>query len=83
MPLIYGEGRQKAFIRLHREIELSSAAADSTRMMGKTRVDRPTNSYDNNYGSGFQFNAHGGVQNNNTGSGAQFFGNFSGPVNFG
>ncbi|OCL02132.1 HET-domain-containing protein [Glonium stellatum] len=26
MPLIYGEGRQKAFIRLHREIEQSSAA---------------------------------------------------------
>ena len=83
MPLIYGEGRRKAFIRLRREIEQSSTAPGSTQMMGKTRVVRPTHPYLSNCGSGFQFNAHGGIQNNNTGSGSQFFGSFSGPVNFG
>jgi hypothetical protein len=36
------------------------------------------------YGSGNQFNATGGAQNNNTGSGNQFSGaSFSGPVHFG
>ncbi|EFR03975.1 SesB protein [Nannizzia gypsea CBS 118893] len=34
------------------------------------------------YGSGNQFNALGGSQNNNTGSGNQFLGNISGPVTF-
>ena len=38
----------------------------------------------NSYGDSRQFNAPGGTQNNNTGSGNQFTGaSFSGPVNFG
>ena len=37
----------------------------------------------NSYGSGAQFNATGNIQNNNTGNGSQFLGNFTGPVYFG
>lgn len=44
---------------------------------------RPRNEF-SSYGSGNQFNATGGTQNNNTGSGNQFSGaTFSGPVYFG
>jgi hypothetical protein len=83
MPLIYGEGRQKAFIRLHREIEQSSAASQPARSMEETRIDKPTGSSFDNYGPGFQFNTLGGTQNNNTGSGNQFSNpTFNTPVQF-
>jgi hypothetical protein len=78
LPLIYGEGQKKAFIRLHKEIEQSSAASQPTRSIGK-----PASSSFHSYGPGFQFNTLGGTQNNNTGSGNQVFGNFSGAVHFG
>jgi len=81
MPLIYGEGQQKAFIRLHREIEQSSAKP--ARSMEETRIGKPTSSSFKNYGPGSQFNTLGGTQHNNTGSGNQVLGSFSGPVHFG
>ncbi|BCS21504.1 uncharacterized protein APUU_21936S [Aspergillus puulaauensis] len=44
---------------------------------------RPHNQF-SSYGSGNQFNATGGTQNNNTGNGNQFSGaTFTGPVSFG
>lgn len=83
MPLIYGEGRQKAFIRLHREIEQSSTTIQPTRSMDEAQIGKMASSSFHSYGPGFQFNAVSGTQNNNTGSGNQVFGNFSGPVHFG
>jgi hypothetical protein len=83
MPLIYGEGRKKAFIRLHREIEQSSAASQPTRSMEEAQVGKMASSSFHSYGPGFQFNTVNGTQNNNTGSGNQVFGSFSGPVHFG
>jgi hypothetical protein len=66
MPLIYGEGRKKAFMRLHKGIKQSLSSSF------------------NNYGTGNQFNAPDGTQNNNTGSGTQFPGaSFGAPVHFG
>jgi hypothetical protein len=83
MPLIYGEGRQKAFIRLHREIEQSSTASEATRSMEDAQIGKMKSSSFHSYGPGFQFNAVSGTQNNNTGSGNQVFGNFGGSVHFG
>lgn len=83
MPLIYGEGRQKAFIRLRKEIEQSSAASQPTRSMEEAQIGKPMSSSFHSYGPGFQFNTLGGTQNNNTGSGNQFpRAVFSGAVNF-
>jgi hypothetical protein len=83
MPLIYGEGRQKAFNRLHREIEQSSAASQPTQSMEEAQIGDLAGSSFHSHGPGFQYNAVSGTQNNNTGSGNQFLGSFSGPVHFG
>jgi hypothetical protein len=83
MPLIYGEGRQKAFVRLHKEIEQSSAASLPSRSIEEAQISRPTSSSFHSYGAAFQFNTLGGTQYNNTGSGNQVVGGFSGPVHFG
>lgn len=84
MPLIYGEGRQNAFYRLYREIEQSSAATQSTLPVRESAVTTSGNSLFCQYGKGSQFNAVGGIQNNNTGSGNQFSGTaFHGNVHFG
>lgn len=135
MPLIYGEGRRKAFMRLHREIEQSLkneqpvlpptriGESSSTVSFGEhpdyvSRTDTTTRTCEacavpaadvtkndsaasqppravdvqvgelaissfHRCGHGLQFNAYGGTQNNNSGSGNQFLGSFSGPVSFG
>jgi hypothetical protein len=138
IPLIYGEGREKAFKRLRRaikegqeeeigllgKISLRSSTRtkdpnserparsehDLTGTMGAppnsdqsvrrslealgehsliressrprqsargTRADRRSQA---SFRYGNQFTAYGGTQNNNTGSGKQIFGNFTGPV---
>ncbi|CAG8890058.1 unnamed protein product [Penicillium egyptiacum] len=59
-----------------------SAASQPTQSMGEAQVDKSASSSFTNYGPGLQLNAPGGTQNNNTGSGNQFLGDFSGPVHF-
>jgi len=72
MPLVYGEGRQKAFKRLRRAIRESGE-------------DESGNSYRHSIHpsakKGTQFTAYGGTQYNNTGSGIQLSGDFTGPIN--
>lgn len=82
MPLIYGEGREKAFRRLRREIVQSQGYEMLGREERKKPTDTDTALY-NNCGSGSQFNCLGGNQFNNTGSGNQLSGTFNGPLTFG
>lgn len=49
---------------------------------GEAQADTASTVLFYNYGSGNQHNALRGTQHNNTGSGNQFFGDFSGPVTF-
>lgn len=128
MPLIYGEGRQKALARLRREIvqELGngqpalpplpsteqldpqrnsfstiplgrdfasarlidasgrfeapvpctatrdSIASQTTRSVEEAQTNKPVSPSFNSYDNSYQFNALGGIQNNNSGSGNQF-----------
>jgi protein SERAC1 len=59
-----------------------AGAGQSAQMMGEAKGKEQRGSSFVNYGAGLQFNAIGGVQNNNTG-GNQFPGaKFSGPVTF-
>ncbi|KAF8849319.1 hypothetical protein BDZ45DRAFT_554777, partial [Acephala macrosclerotiorum] len=53
-----------------------SAASQPTRSVEEAQIDKPASSSFNNYGPGLQFNALGGTQNNNTGSGNQILGTF-------
>ncbi|KAM6513145.1 hypothetical protein FALCPG4_015612 [Fusarium falciforme] len=84
----FGSAEDNGFERLLGElIRWESQIRDSatslpTRSMGEAQIDKPASSSFNSYGPGLQFNAPGGTQNNNTGSGNQFLGNFSGPVHF-
>ncbi|KXX72961.1 hypothetical protein MMYC01_210628 [Madurella mycetomatis] len=48
----------------------------------EAQADTASTSLFYNYGSGNQHNTPGGTQYNNTGSGNQFLGDFSGPVSF-
>jgi hypothetical protein len=51
---------------------------------GAAQIDKAADLFFNACGSGIQFNAPWGIQNNNTGSGTQFTGTtFHGPVRFG
>lgn len=59
-----------------------SAASQPTRSVEEAQIDKPASSSFNNYGPGLQFNALGGTQNNNTGSGNQILGTFNGTVYF-
>lgn len=59
-----------------------SVASQPRRPMEEAQVHKAASSSFTNYGSGLQFNAPGGTQNNNTGGGNQFLGSFSGPVHF-
>jgi protein SERAC1 len=60
----------------------NSATSQPTRPIEEAQIDKLAASSFINYGSGLQFNAPRGTQNNNTGSGNQFLGSFSGPVHF-
>jgi hypothetical protein len=82
MPLIYGEGRQKAFVRLHREIEQSTAARKPTRSMEEAQMDNLASLSFHNQGPEPQLNTLGGIQYINTNSGNQStHPTFSTPVN--
>jgi hypothetical protein len=83
MPVIYGEGRKRAFNRLLREIEYFSSAYYPIRSMGEAQTGGTTSSSFNSYGSGPQFNSISGIQNSITGGGKQYFGNINGSVYFG
>ncbi|KAK7393901.1 hypothetical protein QQX98_013314 [Neonectria punicea] len=53
--------------------------ADMGRILSALEThNKPANSSFNNHGSGHQFNATGGAQNNNVGSGKQFLGDING-----
>lgn len=89
MPLIYGEGREKAFTRLTREIRRPSNDAQPVSFpihppfhpMQRERPKKPSRSYTKKFEVFNQFNAPCGTQNISTGSGHQFPGaSFSGPV---
>jgi nucleoside phosphorylase len=66
VPVSSLKSHEKAWDQSNRGTHLSEGAAPSF----------------NSYGSGPQFNVSQGTQNNNTGHGTQFLGNFSGPVSF-
>jgi hypothetical protein len=84
MPVIYGEGREKALFRLRREIEHSSPTRQPTRSMKEGQTSRTTSSSFHNYGPGSRVvNNYGGTQYNITGSGNVFTGNINGPIRFG
>lgn len=61
---------------------LRSAIDKLSQMESSVPNEQSTNNF-SHYGSGGQFFASGGTQNNNTGSGNQFLGNLGGPVYFG
>lgn len=88
MPLIYGEGRKKALVRLFKEIEKSlndeRPALSLTHLMRKEYTSRSTRPPFSIHDDFQQFNALGGTQNISTGNGNQFPGaSFNGPVHFG
>ncbi|KAK0720822.1 Alpha/Beta hydrolase protein [Lasiosphaeris hirsuta] len=60
-----------------------SAPASAAASRAETQANQRFGSSYNHFGSGLQFNAPGGTQNNNTGNGVQFLGSISGPVQFG
>lgn len=91
LPLIYGEGREKAFIRLHREIAQSLRNEPpalppklSTEQLKRKHLEPSfTSSSSHSFDRRLQSNAFGGTQNNSTGSGPQFSGDsFHAPVTF-
>ncbi|KAK3359163.1 Alpha/Beta hydrolase protein [Lasiosphaeria hispida] len=63
--------------------QLGGASAAASRPASTPMLLTSGSSYYNHFGSGSQFNATGGTQNNNTGSGVQFLGSISGPVHIG
>lgn len=85
----FGSAEDNGFERLLGELTRwesqirDSAARQPTRSIEEAQINKPASPSFNSYGPGFQFNAPGGTQNNNTGSGNQFLGaSFSGPVQF-
>lgn len=65
------------------ELQIRESAMDpSAWPAGEAPADTASTSLFYNYGWGNQHNAPGGTQYNNTGSGNQFIGDFSGPVSF-
>ncbi|KAF4983670.1 hypothetical protein FZEAL_976 [Fusarium zealandicum] len=75
--------RQSASSEMARPKLINQATGESSELMsdGDEEGTRPPPSARHD-GPGHQFNAMGGTQNNNTGGGHQFLGNFSGPVTF-
>jgi hypothetical protein len=73
MPLIYGEGSMQAFKRLHRTIR-------------ENKEDDSEHSHESSMGpfrrGATRYTVHDGTQYNNTGSGIQLSGSFTGPINF-
>lgn len=59
-----------------------TAICSSTPPAGEEQIGKLSGLSFNNCGSGTQFNAPGGAQNTNMGSGNQLFGEFNGPVYF-
>lgn len=59
-----------------------SGTSQTARAMEVAHVDQLASSSFTSYGSGLQFNAPGGIQNNNTGNGNQYLNSFSGPSHF-
>jgi len=72
MPLIYGEGRQKAFVRLHREIKQSSASSQPSRSIEEAQIVNLARSSFHNHGPEPKLNTLGGTQYTNTNNGNQF-----------
>lgn len=63
------------------ESQIRETASNTPLQVGEA-PGRPVSQSFNSYGTGSQFNSVLGAQNNNTGSGNQIFGSFSGPVQF-
>ncbi|RYO91812.1 hypothetical protein DL764_008237 [Monosporascus ibericus] len=84
----FGSAEDNGFKRLLGELirwasqTRDSAASQATRSIGEAQIDKLASSSFRNYGPGLQFNNMEGNQYNNTGSGNQFLGSFSGPVHF-
>lgn len=82
MPLLYGEGRGNALLRLRERTERSSYASDSAGNIRRGASYANSNFAFSIYGSGLQFNCFEGPQNLNFGGGRQFAGTINGSVYF-